>query len=348
MTRSTRNFLVGSAAVVVIGLGTGLLAFYNGGLTLGGSRGVAGDLAYIPADSAAVAYADVHAIMNSQFRHKLRQVLPTGEELVRIKAELGVDIEKDIDTLSAAYLGGTTAESGLVVVRGRFNTQQIEALATQHGAVAEDYKGKRLLTMNVSGRPVTAGGMHQLTEAASGHGMPAVAFLEPGVLGLGEAAAIKKAIDANQSGQDIRKNAELYAMMSEVAGTGNAWVVGRIDSLTSQVGLPTEITEHLPAVNMVAASLHVNGGVSGLLRVEARDDKSAEQLRDVVRGALAAGKLVTGQNPKVESMLNSLQITGSGKSVGLSFAVPAEMLDLVNGVAAAHQLGSGPAAPVKR
>ena len=44
MTRGTRNFLVGSAAVVVLGLGTGLLAYYNGGLTLVGSRAVAGDL----------------------------------------------------------------------------------------------------------------------------------------------------------------------------------------------------------------------------------------------------------------------------------------------------------------
>src|ERR1043165_10286809 len=98
MTRGTRNFLVGPAAVVVLGLGTGLLAFYNGGLTLMGSRGVAGELSYLPADATAVAYADVHAIMTSEFRQKLRQVLPTGEELGHIKAELGVDIEKDIDT----------------------------------------------------------------------------------------------------------------------------------------------------------------------------------------------------------------------------------------------------------
>jgi hypothetical protein len=70
---------------------------------------------------------------------------------------------------------------------------------------------------------------------------------------------------------------------------------------------------------MVAASVHINGGVRGLLRADARDDKAAEQLRDVVKGALARGHLVTGQNPKLELMLNSIQITGAGKTVGLTF-----------------------------
>ena len=32
MTKSTRYFLIGSAVVVLLGLGTGLVAYYNGGL----------------------------------------------------------------------------------------------------------------------------------------------------------------------------------------------------------------------------------------------------------------------------------------------------------------------------
>ena len=91
MTRGTRFFLAGSAFVVVLGLGTGLVAYYNGGLPLGLSQAEA-NLGYIPADAAAVGYADVHAIMNSEFRQKLRQVLPTGEELGHFKTELGVDV----------------------------------------------------------------------------------------------------------------------------------------------------------------------------------------------------------------------------------------------------------------
>src|SRR6187455_461201 len=147
MTRSIRYFLTGSALVVFLGLSTGLIAYYNGGLPIGPAK-ANGDLTYVPADATAVAFANVGAIMASDFRQKLRQVLPTGEELAKFRDELGVDIERDIDTVTAAYLGGqSTPESGVVIVRGRFNTGQIEALATQHGAVVEDYKGVRLLSM---------------------------------------------------------------------------------------------------------------------------------------------------------------------------------------------------------
>lgn len=345
MTRRTRYFLVGSAVVVVLSLGTGLVAYYNGGLPLGlGSRAGEAQLGYLPGDAAAVGYADVHAIMASEFRQKLRQALPTGEELTKFKAELGVDIEHDIDTVTAAYLGGETgSKSGVVVVRGRFNDAQIETLATQHGMVVGDYKGKRLLTMSAP-----AQGMAGAEGPAGEHAVATVAFLEPGVLALGDVQAVQRAIDAGASGDDLRKNAELIALIDDMRGSGNAWFVGRVDAMTSKAAIPSEIAAHLPAVNLIAASVHVNGGVSGALRAEARDDKAAEQLRDVVKGALAAGRLMTSQNPKMDAMLNSLQISGTGKTVGLTFAVPAELLDMLNGMAAAHQLGSGGSAPIHK
>ena len=55
-------------------------------------------------------------------------------------------------------------------------------------------------------------------------------------------------------------------------------------------------SDHLPAIDVFAVSVHVNGGVRGALRAEARDEKAAEQLRDVVRGAVAAGQLMGGKN----------------------------------------------------
>ena len=338
MTRGTRYFLVGSAVVITLGLGTGLVAYYNGSLPLGlASRSADVELAYVPADAAAVAFADVRAVMNSEFRQKLRQVIPTGEELGKFREELGVDLERDIDTVAAAYLGtAQTPQSAVVIVRGRFNDIQIEGLATQHGGVVSEYNGKRLLTMT----PQPAAGATD-TPMAGPPPVAAVAFLEPGVLALGEGSAVRRAIDAGASGDDIRKNAELIGLIDEMRGSGNAWFAGRLDAVTKQGAMPAEVAGHLPAVNLVAASVHVNGGLRGLLRADARDDQSAEQLRDVVKGALAAGRLMTSQNPKMDAMLNSLQISGTGKTVSVNFTVPTELLDLLNGIAAANHLGAG-------
>ena len=333
MTRGTRFFLAGSAVVVVLGLGTGLVAYYNGGLPLLGGRADDAQLAYLPAESAAVAHADVRTIMDSEFRQKLRQTMPAGEELAKFKEVLGVDLERDIDTVTVGYLAAADPANhhAVVVVRGRFNDGNIETLATQHGMTLSTYNNKRMLTLATQGIEV----------AGKTSPTAAIAFLEPGVLALGDATGVQRAIDAGGTGAALKQNAELVAVINDVRGSGNAWFVGRLDALGAQAAIPTEIASHLPAVNVVAASVHINGGVRGSLRADARDDKAADQLRDVVKGALAAGHLITGQTPKVELMLNSIQVTGTGKTVGVTFMVPAELLDMINGLAAVNKLGDG-------
>lgn len=334
MSKRTRYFLIGSAVIVALGLGTGLVAYYNGSLPIGRSLGSETELAYLPSSAVAVGYADVRSIMNSEFRQKLRQMLPTGEEKEKIQAELGVDIEKDIDTVAAAYMGGSSPFDGaVVVVRGRFDEGQIEAKAVQHGATVGEYRGKKLVSMSTG---------TQTAEGESHHANGGVAFLEPGLVALGEVTAIKLAIDSAATGEDIRKNTELMDVVNDLHGTGNAWFVGKFDAITGQSGMPQQIRDHLPPVNMFAVSAHVNGGVRGAIRADARDDQAAEQLRDVVRGALAAGRLMSGQNKQMDTILNSLQITGSGKTVGLTFSLPVEFLEVLNGLAAARGLSAPP------
>lgn len=338
MSKSTRLFLTGAAVVVLLGLGTGLVAYYNGGLP--GVRDTSDEeLAYLPANAQAVGYADVRTIMSSEFSQKLRQILPSGEEKEKLQAELGVDIERDIDSVAAAYVGGASPFDGaIVVVRGRFNIGQIEALATQHGATVGDYKGIKLLTMPAD----------QSGDATAHHPSAGVAFLEQGVLAFGEESGLKMAIDAHATGDDIRKNAELMAVVNDVRSSGNAWFVGKFDAITGNASIPDPIKEHIPPVDLFAASVHVNGGLRGALRADARDDKAAEQLRDVVRGAVAAGRLMAGQNKQMDAMFSSLQITGSGKTVGLTFSLPAEFLDVLNGIAAAKGLTQDSPTTIKK
>jgi hypothetical protein len=321
--RGTRFFLIGAVVVVMAGVATGLVAFYNGSLTLGSSTQQLGEFSYLPSTSTAVAYADVRAIMSSEFRKKLRQVLPTGTEQEKLKAEIGVDIEKDIDSVVAGMAGDQPEKGGVVLIRGRFNDETIEAAAVRHGAKTETYNGKKLLVMadhhqsGDSDKPTTG----------------SLAFLERGLLALGDTASVKRAIDTRAGGESVTKNEELMRLVGEIRKTGNAWAVGRMDSFAGHP-LPGPVKDQLNAVQFMAASVRINGGVSGLVRAEARDDQSAEQLRDIVRGALAAGKLMSGKDARVDAMLNSFQLQGSGKTVSLTFTVPPEVFDILNGVAA--------------
>jgi hypothetical protein len=151
---------------------------------------------------------------------------------------------------------------------------------------------------------------------------------------IGTEATVKRAIDTKASHQDVTGNAELMKLVATLDDAGNTvWAVGGLEAVTTNPNVPAQVKEQLPGIQFIAVSAHVDGGVSGRLHAQAKDDKAAADLRAVVNGAIAAGHLVGGKDPKLETFLTSLQLSGSGKDLDLTFAVPADMLDMINGVA---------------
>jgi hypothetical protein len=333
MTKQTRYFMAGSAAVVVAGLGVGLVAFYSGGFpALSASTGPT-ELAYVPADATVVAYADVRGIMDSELRQRLRATLPipeTGQQ--EFQEKTGIDIERDIDYVVAAMTpNGSPKPAGLVVARGRFDNVRLEGLVREHGGAVEDYRGKRLL--NVSSHQIHPDNI----PAPDSSEMMTIAFLEPGLVAVGEAVSVKHAIDAQMSAQSITTNDEMMSLVSDIERSNNAWAVGRFDILASQAKLPDQVARQIPSVKWFAAAGHINGGLTGTLRAEARDEQAADNLRDIVRGFLALARMQAQNDPKMNAFAQSLELTGTGKTVSLTFTVPTEILQLMGPKAEAVQ-----------
>jgi hypothetical protein len=325
MTKRTRIFMAGSAAIMAAGLCAGLIAYYGGGFQKLDAFSGSTELAYVPADAAVVAYADVRSIMGSQLRQQLKQVMPDHQDdgQREFQAKTGIDIEHDIDYVVASMTSvGPDRPNGLVVARGRFDIVRLEGLAREHGATVEDYRGKRLVTS---------------TQEASGEHFT-LAFLEPGLVAVGSTSAVRHAIDANMSAQSVTGNEEMMQLVGDIAQMNNAWAVGRFDVLASQAQLPDEIRSRVPAVKWFAAAGHINGGIEGTLRAEARDEQSAQQLRDVLRGFLALAQMQAQNDPKLAAISQSLQLSGDGTTVALAFTLPAELLELIPKVHQAPQV----------
>ena len=326
MTKRTRYFISAASLIMVAALCTGLVAYYSGGLPLMASRAASNeDLAYVPADSTVVAYANVRDIMNSEFRQKLRQAMPTGEGRNEFLEETGIDLERDVTSVVAAISGlpdgskGGPEQNMVVLVRGVFNQTQIQVSATQRGATVSEYKGRQVISMKGD----NAG----------------VAFLESGLAAIGGQNALHRAIDAHE-GANVTDNAEVMRLIGGVDPSANAWAVGRLDEMQRVSNLPDAVKAQLPAVQWFSVTGHVNGGVSGSIRAEARDDQAAENLRAVVNGGLALARLQMGHDAKLDAIINSLQMSGTGKTVGLSFSLPSEVIDLLgaaNGLTNLHK-----------
>jgi hypothetical protein len=326
MTKRTRLFVLISAGILVVGLGTGLLASYMGiqNLTLIGGNGPA-EFAYVPSDARMLGFANVRAVMDSEVRRKLMEVHPGGDNADRFQERTGINVAEDIDSVVAAVTPEVTDGQGppLVLARGRFDQVRLEGFARDEGGVVEDYKGIRLIT----------------------HDNFAVAFVEPGLVALGVPGAVRKAIDTKQAGGgNITGNDEVMGLVKQV-DNGTVWGVARFDSLTG-VRIPAEVKDRLPAINWFSVKGIINGGVEGLVSAEARDDQAAQDLRQVVQGFVALGRMQAGPNhPEIADFLNSLQLTGQGRTVSLGFTVPAAMIDTLGALRAGRRPGQTQPSP---
>lgn len=354
MTRRTRLFLFGSGGILVVGLGTGVLASYMGlqSVVIGGDG--PSELAYVPADTHALVFANVREVMDSELRRKLMALRPGGnaagadadpnpdpqpepEPGERGRREsfftaTGLDVEQDVDSIVASLNGGGGDDQPLVLARGRFNNGLIESAILRHAADGrsrvETYNGTRLVVVAENNGTQTL----------------AVAFAEPGLLVLGSEAAVRRGLDAKASGNNVIDNAEVMNLVRD-SDDGNAWAVGRFDALTGRAQLPPEIASRLPAISWFAASGYVNGGLRAVLRAETRDDAAAQNLREVIQGLMALARLQTGQpgqSAAISELLNSFQLGGTGKTVSIGFTVEPAVIDALGALGA---MGRGPRPP---
>ena len=325
MTKKTRYFLFGAVAVLVVGLSIGVVGYYGGlpGFAFSEAPGP-DELKYVPKDAVLVAYANVHDVMVSQFRQRFREFegeagAPKGQQ--EIKDQLGIDVENDIDHVVACLLagGGSPEKSGLVIANGRFDQPRIEGFVRQHGGVAETYKGRQIYT-----HPGKEGGASLM----------GLAFIQGDLVAMGSVPAIKTALDVDASGSSVVASPEVMTLVRKVED-GNVWAVGRFDALANSAKLPEQVASQIPAITWFSASGRVNGGVSGILSVEARDDEAAKNLRDVAAGFMALARLQAGSKPELQSLINAVQLGGEAKTVSLSFNVPPEVFDALKAMGTA-------------
>ena len=130
-------------------------------------------------------------------------------------------------------------------------------------------------------------------------------------------------------------NNELMRLVAELDNS-NAWAVGRFDALAREARLPSEVQAQLPTLSWFSAAGHINGGVSGVFKAEARDEAAAQNLRDVLRGFLAMARLQAGSRPGFQQMVDSLQLSGDGRTVALAFTIPSEFFDALEAMGKAR------------
>ena len=349
MTVRTRYFVIVSLLVIVVGLGTGLVAYYVGFPTNAFfSRGGPEELRFLPSSASVIAYADVREVMASELRQRFRKAVAAGAQengQREFQNLTGINIETDIERVIACFDVSTSGAKGmgegLVLARGTFDDTKIEALMREHGARPENYKGKRLIVADRFTPPFPGADNNgsndptqfpQFTPPQNSEKF-SLAFMEPGLIALGSRTLVQHAIDLQVGGgASAATNDDLVSHVRAMEG-GNVWAVGRMDVLRARAKLPDIVANQLPPITWFSVRGRIDGGLQALLSAEARDDESANNLRDVVRGFLALAKLQTSSKPEFQRFVQSLELSGAGRTVALSLDVPSQVFDTLGAIA---------------
>jgi len=350
MTVRTRYFVIVSLLVIIVGLGTGLVAYYVGFPTNAFfNRTGPEELRLLPSSASVIAFAEVREVMASDLRQRFRKAVAAGAQengQREFQNLTGINIETDIERVIACFDATTSGSKGMgegvVLARGTFDNVKIEALMREHGARVDDYKGKRLIigdrfTPPFEGNDNNGGNdttqVPQFTPPQNSQDF-SLAFLEPGLIALGSRTLVQHAIDLQVGGgASAATNDEIVSHIRAMEG-GNLWAVGRMDVLRARAKLPDIVANQLPPITWFSIRGRIDGGLQALLSAEARDDESANNLRDVVRGFLALAKLQISSKPEFQRFVQSLELSGTGRTVALSLDVPSQVFDALGAIAA--------------
>jgi hypothetical protein len=344
MTRKTRTFVLAAAAVLCIGLAGGLIAYLAYNRVAGVGAGLADEMRYVPADVALVAFADVKAVMNSELR---RALMPSVDPESRKGRQMmndfaGVDVEKQVDHIVAYVAPYTPSDPqvqgdpemprALVLVRGSFDTARIEAFIRERAGTMDEYKGRKIFV-----------------RTEDGHDM-AVGLVGSNLIAMGQGDLVRGVIDQSQGAplaKNITSNTEMMTLVRDNVGS-TAWVVGQFSEISRRMRLPSSVAGQVPPVKLLAVKANINGGVKVALRAEAGDTAAADQLRDVVRAFISLGRLQAGTKPEFDALLKSVELSGTEKTVRLSFALSPDTVRAIaptRGGRGGRGFGRGPAEP---
>ena len=290
-------------------------------------------------DAAVIAYADVRGNHDlgapPEDSHARCRCPRTGSASSR--NETGINIETDIDRVVACLAAGrmsvTARRAGLVLARGRFDEVKIEALMREHGAQVEDYNGKRLIE-NARREP-----RHAAADPCRS------TFSSPGssAVGSGRAGARRhRSPEERRERHDERRADEPHAVARPRERVG----VGRLDALAQTGGYRCQRPWRArfrpsPGSRSAATSTAASAARSAPRRATTRRPTTCATS---CAASWRSRKLQAGSKPELQTMVQSLELGGTGKTVALSFSVPGASSTLV-GRQSGKALTKPPSAP---
>jgi hypothetical protein len=264
-------------------------------------------------DAKVVSGINVDVVKSTQFGQFFLSQLPAPDagyqEFISVT---GFDPRQDIHEVLMASPGDPQKKSGLLLVRGNFDSARILALVKTEGKTTETYHGVEVLTDVPGSHPVS-------------HGL---AFLDNTTAVAGDLDSVRGAIDRRTAASSL--DPALTAKIGATSAAQDAWVVSIAPISSFAQAVPNPNVSGALQGDLIKAIQQSSGGVKFGAMIQfsgeltARTDQDASSLADVVRFFMnmAAMNSPTGGNPELNSLLHNLTVNTEANAVKVSVSIP--------------------------
>jgi len=272
---------------------------------------------------------DIDKVMLTPFgRFFLNQLPAPDSGFQEFVTATGFDPRRDIHEIVMASPGDPGKKSGLILVRGDFDSAKIMGLAKSMGQVAQNYKGVDIL----SGGGGKAKAISQ-----------ALAFLSNSIAIAGDVDSVRGAIDRRSSGSGV-SDAGLSSKVASSSVSQDAWVVSIVPISSFAGAVPNKNVSGALQGDLIKGIQQSSGGVRFGSTIEisgeltARNDQDASSLADVVKFFMSMAQMSspTSGNSEVSSLLHNLTVNTEANAVKVSLSIPENEVEMLIKMGAQH------------
>ncbi|MEM6335931.1 MAG: DUF3352 domain-containing protein [Bacteroidota bacterium] len=277
----------------------------------------------LPADAVVVASLDVEnartsGLIDRAFGNSTLPDAGVGNEYEEFVRVTGFDPEEDIENV---YAAGQPNQVDLVVYAALERSRLVEFLNARVGSgdLTQDTYRSVPIYVSTEGSPDGAKRMHL---ALANDQM---------ILASSSRQSIDAMIDRlNGAGAALSSNVELLDLIDQVAHPEGAWVVAN-NAFATLEGLPSDAPDFSRLIeDIVAATGFERNGVDVNTRLITAPDASADDVADLIKGALAGIKSQPDLDAEALALLDAVEVSAGNGRVDIDVFVSQSMLDTLN------------------
>jgi hypothetical protein len=270
-------------------------------------------------DAKVVSGIDFDRVKATPFGMFFLSQLPAGDAAFNeMLSATGFDPRRDIHEIVMASPANPQTKSGLLLVRGAFDSQRILSAFKMDGKTAEMYKGVAIVS--------TGHAPHGVSEA--------LAFLDNATVAAGDVDSVHGAID--RRGTSSVLDAALTAAINRTSVNQDMWVVSTAPISSFAPVIPDRNVKGALEGDLVKAIQQSSGGIrfGNMIEISgeltARTDKDASSLADVVKFFMNMATMQGsggGGLGHLTAMLQNLTVNADANAVKLFVAIPENDLE---------------------